>query len=575
VSRPAKEQLLADRVIVPAGVKGILFDLDGVLIDSSTFERQLVEEMLGISIDDQLWNEAFPYPIEDFFSEIGRGLGLRFSAEERQALTDRLRESRLRAAIPMIPGSREIIEAAREIGLQTAVVSNNDREQITTILGNLGLDSAFDQVIGIDRGIWAKPEPDLYRQAAEQLGIRPSECLAIEDSRIGIEAAQGAGISVLALGLRDPRALARYWSFDPIEIELKPGRPTEKLISTGPEFLAHMIEHILWRCGLGGLIAWNNDDYRSLGQMLGVELGGLEHRGSAVGIIDESLARVRLSGNQPGARISSAYPWLLERRVEDLPSGRPLEDLLQGLGEGLGLEIEAEILATRDPHHAWEALFRALGTALAPAPRGEVRIPQVSSSRQTAESSCRVELGQEGLDLDLQGPETQGWSGLLKPWAALGLTASLDFKALSSSHVVAEDLGIAIGQALLQAAEKAILETGIEGAGWASTGNVSIAVSIEGRSTCSVLVLGASQEEIDAESFGQDIDGLKAEDLDDFLFGLSQGMNGSLIFCRYQLGSLADDWRELFELLPQAIGEIFAPRPERQGLIPGVKATLE
>lgn len=563
-----KKDLLAGRLIVSAGVKAILFDLDGVIVDSARFERQAVEEMLGTAVDEEIWNEFFALPVSEFFAELNEALGLELGPERLDEMTADLDQLRVSAPIPLVPGVREIIEAARPAGLRIAVVSNNSPEQIRTILDHHDLVDSFEVICGLGPGLQAKPVPDLYRQAQEALGLEPGECLAVEDSPQGLAAARSAGLRTASLRVGGAEVV--YRDFNPALIKIAPGDPQEKELRAGPDFLSHMIEHVLWRCSMGGTVVWSNSDFGELGRQLGQQLDWPDRQMKSLGIIDESLARVTLLTDQLGLETGFVYPWLPGRRVEDLLDGGPLLDLLRGIGEGTGLGIRAEILATRDPHHAWEALFRALGTALSGKAQGKVEIPKAQASRNTAESRCEVRVGGPEFRVEVEGGD---WEGLLAGFRRFALRARFSSTALVSSHVIAEDLGIALGQALRRSAEQAMARNGIEGFGSREGRLASVAVSLEGRSTYTPLS-SRPADEIDRESFGQDLPGgLRIEDLDDFLFGLSQGMGASIVTLTG--GPAVESWTEIFELLPLALEDLFASCPERRGLIPGVKATID
>jgi HAD superfamily hydrolase (TIGR01509 family) len=183
---------------VPAGV---IFDLDGVLLDS-----------------EQLWNEAK--------QEVTRAHGGRWvegaerammgmSAPEwtvymrdelrvplapdeiNELVIERLREL-FRTQLPLIPGAVDAVRACAErwpVGL----ASSSNREIIDLVLPLMGLDTVFAVVVSSEEVARGKPAPDVYLEVARGLDVDPSRCVAIEDSSNGIRSAVAAGLRVIAV----------------------------------------------------------------------------------------------------------------------------------------------------------------------------------------------------------------------------------------------------------------------------------------------------------------------------------------------------------------------------------------
>jgi HAD superfamily hydrolase (TIGR01509 family) len=99
----------------------------------------------------------------------------------------------LRDGMPLKPGTLELIAALREFDCPAAVVTSSTRHNAEHHLALAGIRDRFDMVLTRDDVARGKPSPDLYLLAAERLGFAPRVCLAVEDSRPGIEAAHNAG----------------------------------------------------------------------------------------------------------------------------------------------------------------------------------------------------------------------------------------------------------------------------------------------------------------------------------------------------------------------------------------------
>lgn len=190
-------------------IKGIVFDCDGVLVDS---ERLLV--VIDQYVFAQLGWEASIEEITRRFVgkteaqceiEIQSVLGP-LPGDWREPYTD-LYERALREDLTAVPG----VEAAlREIALPKAVASNSPRATILRSLSTTALTPYFHgRLVGADDVDRGKPCPDSYLRAAELLGLPPSECLAVEDSPTGVVAARAAGMRVLGFGggLSTPQTL--------------------------------------------------------------------------------------------------------------------------------------------------------------------------------------------------------------------------------------------------------------------------------------------------------------------------------------------------------------------------------
>jgi HAD superfamily hydrolase (TIGR01509 family) len=200
----------------PAGsrIVAVIFDLDGVLLDSETawveVKKEFTEEsgghwkdraqwdMLGMSSTE--WSQymhdelAVPVPPEQISSEVAERLVERY-----------------RQRLPLLPGAVEAVRSlAREWPL--AVASSSNRKVIDLVLEQAGLADAFAATVSSEEVERGKPAPDVYLEAARRMGVEPESCAAIEDSGNGIRSAHAAGMAVIAVPNKDfppdPDALA-------------------------------------------------------------------------------------------------------------------------------------------------------------------------------------------------------------------------------------------------------------------------------------------------------------------------------------------------------------------------------
>lgn len=622
--------LLARRLRLPDATRGLLLDLDGVLVDTLGLEAGAVDGILGRHVPGapgipfELLRSAFALPVPDSWRAILAGLGIDASDELIAALTSDLERVRVEATPEVLPGVVEVVEAA--LGeLPVAVVSNNPSAHVAAILTSVGLDGLGANVVGNDEGLPSKPAPDMYLEGARRLGLAASDCAAVEDSLLGARAARLAGCFVVgvATGADDFAALEAspdvdraYARFAPPVVRLAPGDVTVKRVASPNEFVSHMVEHIAWRAGCEVDLAWPSDDWEGLGAALGEALAPLldgPERAWAMGLIDDGSAEVTLERAPAPGEVSLAgdpavLDWFLGLRVEQLASGRPLVELLRGLAASARLRATIVVGSVDDAHHTWEAVFRGVGLALRElspalvrhASSGSVeraaagadgyglRVAATSPAgasvvRTTAESVCSAELRLEDGPLEvslLTSPsvDARGLRELVALLAAgAGVSGRVSFEAtkLSSSHVVAEDVGMTLGAAFRELASARMAEHGIEGAGWGVAGDLKVALSWEGRKFLKLLPVGWTEEELKRFRVGTTLrSGLFSEDLDDFLDGFVGGMHASVMVHWPRTGDLDGSWAAVFECLGRALAMALRPNRARRGLIAGVKATL-
>jgi HAD superfamily hydrolase (TIGR01509 family) len=186
---------------VSGGVQAVVFDLDGVLVDSEQAwddaRKELVAEAGGTWTDEAtramqgMSSKEWSLYLRD---ELGVGLP---AEETNAAVVERLTRV-YREDLPAIPGAREAVARLGE-RWPLALASSSNREIIDLVLDALGITERFAATLSseeVDRG---KPAPDVYLEAVRRLGAEPAACVAVEDSENGIRSAHAAGLRVLAI----------------------------------------------------------------------------------------------------------------------------------------------------------------------------------------------------------------------------------------------------------------------------------------------------------------------------------------------------------------------------------------
>lgn len=182
-------------------VSGIIFDMDGVLIDS---ERQSNEGWLWaagqLGVDMPIWLiDSFKGASAElcckFFDDYYKGVIDYWEAKElRTQYVYKIRETE---GIPVKKGVKDIFEYIRNNGLKCAVATSTRRESAEKTLHEIEVWDYLDAVVYGDEVEHGKPEPDIFLRAAKAIGISPSEAVVVEDSINGIKAGYAAGMRVV------------------------------------------------------------------------------------------------------------------------------------------------------------------------------------------------------------------------------------------------------------------------------------------------------------------------------------------------------------------------------------------
>jgi beta-phosphoglucomutase-like phosphatase (HAD superfamily) len=190
-----------------------IFDMDGLLIDS---ERPIMAAWIEAArtLDIELSHSQYLQVVglATVESELILASLLGGPAAYQHAVAhvrQRLQLERVGGTplFPIKPGASEFLGALRERGTRCAVASSSTSGQIQACLGSLGVLHHFSAFAGGDEVARAKPDPALYRLAAERLGVDPAECIAFEDSENGAKAALAAGLRVVIVpDLKHPPA---------------------------------------------------------------------------------------------------------------------------------------------------------------------------------------------------------------------------------------------------------------------------------------------------------------------------------------------------------------------------------
>ena len=185
-------------------LEAVLFDMDGVIIDSEPLwteaERQLLARRM-LKYSPQLKTammgrdakEAVGFLINHY--NLSEGVD-EIIAERNQLIADLFQEH-----LQAVPDVLELLRSVRDSGIKTGLASSSAKKLVELAVNKLGIAGLFDLSLSGDQVARGKPAPDIYLAAAEKLGVDPGNCLVIEDAPLGVAAAKAAGMRCLAISM--------------------------------------------------------------------------------------------------------------------------------------------------------------------------------------------------------------------------------------------------------------------------------------------------------------------------------------------------------------------------------------
>lgn len=186
-------------------IKAVFFDLDGVLVNSEVMHQNMTEDFLR--------EEHIPIPPERFYLLIGshkslnpwaqilEGLDIQMSDDELRSRLRAYKEPRL-ANVDyrehLFPEVKSVLQKLKQDGILIACASSSNMAYIKNVLDSGDLSEWFDLIVTCDDFENSKPEPDIYLHCMNHFQLKPSQCLVVEDSPIGIQAGKRANMKVIA-----------------------------------------------------------------------------------------------------------------------------------------------------------------------------------------------------------------------------------------------------------------------------------------------------------------------------------------------------------------------------------------
>ena len=184
-------------------ILALVFDFDGLILDTETTDFQSWQEVYrahDCELQLEEWADCVGRPAGHFdpFEHLARLSGVRIERDRiRVQRSARMRE--LNLLQPVLPGVRDYLRVARELGLKIGLASSSDRAWVQGHLGRLGLLDFFDTIKCVEDTGAHKPDPAPYLAVLETLRVSPASAVAFEDSPHGVAAAKAAGMQCVAV----------------------------------------------------------------------------------------------------------------------------------------------------------------------------------------------------------------------------------------------------------------------------------------------------------------------------------------------------------------------------------------
>lgn len=210
-------------------IKGFIFDLDGVLTDTAEYhylawkkladrlgiqlDREMNEQLKGISRMDSL----------DRILAIGNQMD-RYTLEEKEKLADEKNEDYKELILEvtpndLLPGIANLLADLRAKDIRLALASASKNGPV--IMERLGIADMFDTVVDPATLAKGKPDPEIFIKGAQQLNLKPIECVGVEDAQAGIESINAAGIFSVGVGTKEMMKEADYAVTSTQELKLE------------------------------------------------------------------------------------------------------------------------------------------------------------------------------------------------------------------------------------------------------------------------------------------------------------------------------------------------------------------
>lgn len=187
-------------------IKAVIFDFDGVLVDSLGVANDIffraIKEHLGLEHDLEEFVQMPGKRFEERIRLIGKKFNIAVTEKQiLQIMKQGIEEYRAvhLEEVLMYPGAKALIKKLNETNFKIGLGTNGSRQPVIQKVEHLDIKKYFSSIVTADDVSALKPDPEMFLRNAAELGANPDECVVIEDSLTGIQAAKAAGIKVIAV----------------------------------------------------------------------------------------------------------------------------------------------------------------------------------------------------------------------------------------------------------------------------------------------------------------------------------------------------------------------------------------
>lgn len=181
-------------------IKAVIFDMDGVIAQTEYVHIKAEKQTMlkhGITISEDELHEYTGTTAKLMFTELIRKYGLNTTFEEMFRVKEKILFKLMKEGVQPTKGVVDLLLELRKRKVKLAVASSSHRKMIEYVLKRLEITDLFDSVVGAEDIKLSKPDPEIFQISAKRLRVKPEECLVVEDSKLGVEAAERAGMKCL------------------------------------------------------------------------------------------------------------------------------------------------------------------------------------------------------------------------------------------------------------------------------------------------------------------------------------------------------------------------------------------
>ena len=184
-------------------IKAIIFDMDGLMIDSERVTFECYQEILkgmNLTMDEEFYKTLLGKPLKGIYQRFYDVYGNNFPIEDVIKDVHALMAKRFETeGVPIKTGLKSLLEYLKENNYKTIVATSSNRDRVDTILSQAKITDYFDDSICGDEVTKGKPNPEVFLKSCQKLGVNVDEAIVLEDSEAGIQASYDAGIKVICI----------------------------------------------------------------------------------------------------------------------------------------------------------------------------------------------------------------------------------------------------------------------------------------------------------------------------------------------------------------------------------------